>query len=198
MRLFVDEVTVNDEALFSFSSTLFFLVVSLHIDRVCVLACARMERERRIEHEPRVASGWSQSEGQAESTRVDKKRREKKVERTGHYKDGENGKKIITMPTDDSLDGLPLVVIEAFAGDADGILFSSSSISLSLSLSKHIRFLPRSLRTLHATSGLSTRSTLRTHLASSLIFAFLSSLSMQKTIDHGTTRQPFPLITRIL
>jgi len=129
--------------------------------------CGKGERERQSASRER-RTGEDEVRGKQARAR-------KRVKGTGHHKDGENEKKKNALQSNGRLfDALPLVVVRVLVGDGDDVLFSSPlpfshCISLSLSFA------------LHATSGLSSHTTLPILLTTTrFFFAVLLFFSLQK------------------
>ncbi len=130
--------------------------------------CAEREGERETEREPRAANGRRRSEGQASA-----REKESKRDRTPQgWREREE--KNALQSNGRLFDALPLVVVRVLVGDGDDVLFSSPlpfshCISLSLSFA------------LHATSGLSSHTTLPILLTTTrFFFAVLLFFSLQK------------------
>ena len=159
----MNEVTVNENVLPSCLSCplLSYFVVSLHTDRVRVYACVRKERERQSASRERRTGEDGVRGKQARA------RKRERVKRTGQHKDAENErKKMHYSQTDDYLTlyrwssfGCWLVMVTTFSS----LLFFLSRIAFRLSFSF----------ALHATSGLSSHTTLPILLTATTRFFLL-------------------------
>ena len=182
----MNEVTVNENVLSSSLSCplLSYFVVSLHTDRVRVYACVRKERERQSASRERRTG---EDEVRGKQTRA-----RERVKGTGHHKDAENErKKMHYSQTDDYLTlyrwssfGCWLVMVTTFSS----LLPFLHYISLSLSFA------------LHATSGLSSHTTLPILFTTTRFFFRCSSSSSSSffsvkrptTATHNVTTTYFP------
>ena len=176
VRMLVDEMTVNDDALLSFSCPLLLLLLpSCYVLVHWSCACEWIEKETERERESKSRVANRRSEGQASTHQ----RKRERVERTGHHKDRKNAKKCITI-NGRLFDALVLAVVRTLVRDDH-----DDDVLLLLSL----RYISRSLSIAHyATSGLSGHTALLTLLPLRRSFSLFSlSLFATKTTSNDNT-----------
>lgn len=144
---------------------------------VCMRACRKRERER--ERDPRAANRRRRSEGQAKRARE-----RNRVKGTGHYKDAENErKKCIAMKR--------TIIWRFTVGRSSGVAWwwwrRSLLFFLPLSLSFALHFSFSLSFAQHATSGLSSQTTLPFLLTTSPFFAVLLPSFCKKRPMKTTT-----------